>query len=89
VALYPNVAPFADNRVDGCDLLQRNVIHHGTGKASGISSWYTGQIDRLQTIGSARSSTYAGTGTVPHGLVIPEAATYEEIVARFEARIMP
>jgi len=24
-----------------------------------------------------------------HGLVIPEGATYEEIVARFEARIMP
>jgi hypothetical protein len=51
VALYTNVASFADNRFDCCDLLQRNVIHHGTGKASGISSWYTSQIVRLQTIG--------------------------------------
>jgi hypothetical protein len=46
VVLYPNVASFADNRFDCCDLLQRNGIHHGTGKASGISSWYTGRIDR-------------------------------------------
>jgi hypothetical protein len=50
VVLYPNVASFADNRFDCCDLLQRSVIHHWTGKASGISSWYTGRIDRLQTI---------------------------------------
>jgi hypothetical protein len=26
--LYPDVAPFADNRPDCRDLLQRNVIHH-------------------------------------------------------------
>jgi hypothetical protein len=38
VALYPNVASFADNRFDRCDLLQRNVIHHRTGKASGIKN---------------------------------------------------
>jgi len=35
--LYPDVAPFADNRLDCCDLLQRNVIHHGAGKPSGIN----------------------------------------------------
>src|SRR5205807_6935639 len=37
-ALHTDVAPFADNRFDCCDLLQRNVIHPGTGKASGIRS---------------------------------------------------
>jgi hypothetical protein len=34
VALSPDMAPFADNRFDCCDLLQRSVIYHGTGKAS-------------------------------------------------------
>jgi hypothetical protein len=34
VALYPDVAPFADNRFDCGHLLQRSVIHHGTGKAT-------------------------------------------------------
>ena len=29
MALYPDVAPFADNSFDCCDLLQRSVIHHG------------------------------------------------------------
>jgi hypothetical protein len=60
VALYPNVASFADNRFDCCDLLQRNVIHHGTGKASGISSWYTSQIVRLQTIGLKKHTSAFG-----------------------------
>ena len=46
MALYPDVAPFAGSSFDCCDLFQRNVIHHGTGKASGISSWYTSQIVR-------------------------------------------
>jgi hypothetical protein len=36
VVLYPNVAPFADNRFDSCDLLQRNVIHHETIKAAAV-----------------------------------------------------
>jgi hypothetical protein len=29
VALYSDVAPFADNRFDCRDLFQRRVIHHG------------------------------------------------------------
>jgi hypothetical protein len=33
VALYPDVAPFADNRFYCCHLLQCGVIHDGTGKA--------------------------------------------------------
>jgi hypothetical protein len=33
VALSPNMAPFADNWFDCCDLLQRSVIYHGSGKA--------------------------------------------------------
>jgi hypothetical protein len=28
VVLYPDVVPFADNRFDCCDLLQRSVIHY-------------------------------------------------------------
>jgi hypothetical protein len=60
VALYPNVASFTDNRFDCCDLLQRNVIHHGTGKASGMSSWYTSQIARFQTIGLKRHTSAFG-----------------------------
>jgi hypothetical protein len=43
VVPYPDVAPFADNRFDCCDLLQRNVIHRRTLKASGISSWFSCQ----------------------------------------------
>ena len=65
MALYPDVASFADNRFDCCDLLQRNVIHHGTGKASGISSWYTGQTVRLQTIGlKRRTSAFGALGPI-------------------------
>ncbi len=65
MVLYPNVASFADNRFDCCDLLQRNVIHHGTGKASGISSWYTGRIDRLQTIClKRRTSVFGALGPI-------------------------
>jgi hypothetical protein len=61
----PDVAPFAGSSFDCCDLLQRNVIHHGTGKASGISSWYTGQIDRLQTIGlKRRTSAFGALGPI-------------------------
>jgi hypothetical protein len=33
VALSPNMAPFADNWFDCCNLLQRSVIYHGSGKA--------------------------------------------------------
>jgi hypothetical protein len=36
VVLCPDLAPCMDSRFDCRDLLQRNVIHHGTGKASGI-----------------------------------------------------
>jgi hypothetical protein len=50
VALHTDVAPFADNRFDCCDLLQRNVIYHGTGKASGIRLRYSCRTDRPQTI---------------------------------------
>jgi hypothetical protein len=32
VALSPDMAPFADNQFDCCDLLQRSVIYHGPGK---------------------------------------------------------
>ena len=60
MALYPDVAPFADNRFDCRDLLQRNVIYHGTGRASGISSWYTSQIVRLQKIGLKRRTSAFG-----------------------------
>jgi hypothetical protein len=41
VVLCPDVVPFIDHRFDCCDLLQRNVIHHGAGKPSGIRSWYS------------------------------------------------
>jgi hypothetical protein len=51
------VDPFADNRLDCFDLLQRNVIHHETGKASGISSWYSCQTNRLRTICSKRQNS--------------------------------
>jgi hypothetical protein len=65
VALYPDVAPFADNRFDCRDLLQRNVIYHGTGKASGISSWYTSQTVRLQNIGvKRRTSDFGALGPI-------------------------
>ena len=60
MVLYPDVAPFADNRFDCCDLLQRSVIHHATGKASGISSWYSCQTDRLQTICLKRRTSVFG-----------------------------
>ena len=40
MVLHPDVAPFADNRFDCCDLLQRGVIHDETDKASGISPSY-------------------------------------------------
>jgi hypothetical protein len=33
VALSPDMAAFADNWFDCCDLLQRSVIYHGKGKA--------------------------------------------------------
>jgi hypothetical protein len=60
VVLYPDVVPFADNRFDCCDLLQRSVIHHGTDKASGMSSSYSCKTDRLQTIGlKRRTSVFA------------------------------
>jgi hypothetical protein len=36
VVLYPDVVPFAVYRFDCCDLLQRSLIRHGTGKASGM-----------------------------------------------------
>ena len=65
MAPYPDVAPFAGSSFDCCDLLQRYVIHHGTGKASGISSWYTGQIDQLQTIGlKRRTSAFGALGPI-------------------------
>ena len=34
MALCPDVAPFADDRFDRCDLLQRGGIHHGTASAA-------------------------------------------------------
>jgi hypothetical protein len=65
VAPYPDVAPFAGSSFDCCDLLQRNVIHDGTGKASGINSWYTGQTDRLQTTGlKRRTSAFGALGPI-------------------------
>ncbi len=60
MVLYPDVVLFADNRFDCCDLLQRSVIHHGTGKASGISSSYSCKTDRLQTIGLKRRTSVFG-----------------------------
>ena len=65
MAPYPDVAPFAGSSFDSCDLLQRNVIYHGTGKASGISSWYASSIVRLQTIGlKRRSSAFGALGPI-------------------------
>jgi hypothetical protein len=37
VVLFPDVVPLIDRRFDCCDLLQRNVVHHGAGKPSGIN----------------------------------------------------
>ena len=37
MVLFPDVVPLIDRRFDCCDLLQRNVIHHGAGKPSGIN----------------------------------------------------
>ena len=74
MALYPDVAPFAGSSFDCCDLFQRNVIHHGTGKASGISSWYTSQIVRLQTIGlKRRTSAFGAPGPISNARVKLEA----------------
>ena len=65
MAPYPDVAPFAGSSFDCCDLLQRNVIYHGTGKASGISSWCASSIVRLQTIGLKRwSSAFGALGPI-------------------------
>ena len=65
MAPYPDVAPFAGSSFDCCDLLQRNVIYHETGKALGISSWYTSQMVRLQTIGlKRRSSAFGALGPI-------------------------
>ena len=50
MVLYPDVVSFIDSRFDCCDLLQRNVIHHGAGKPSGIRSWDSCQTRRRQTI---------------------------------------
>jgi hypothetical protein len=36
VVLCPDVVPFDDHRFGCCDLPQRGVIHHGTGKASAV-----------------------------------------------------
>ena len=36
MVLYPDVVPFADNRFDCCDLLQRSVIFRATSKASSL-----------------------------------------------------
>ncbi len=65
MVLYPDVVPFADNGfdccdLDCCDLLQRSVIHHGTDKASGMSSSYSCKTDRLQTIGLKRRTSVFG-----------------------------
>jgi len=74
VAPYPDVAPFAGSSFDCCDLLQRNVIYHGTGKASGISSWYTSQIVRLQKIGlKRRTSAFGALGPISKARVKLEA----------------
>jgi hypothetical protein len=54
VVPYPDLVPFADNRFDCCDLLQRSVIHHGTDKASGISS-----TNQLQTIGLKKHTMFS------------------------------
>ena len=37
MVLFPDVVPLIDRRFDCCDLLQRNVVHHGAGKPSGIN----------------------------------------------------
>ncbi len=60
MVLYPDVVPFADNRFDCCDLLQHSIIHHGTGKASGISSSYSCKTNRLQTIGLKKRTNVFG-----------------------------
>src|ERR1700730_6599979 len=65
VVLYPDVAAFADNRFDCCHLLQCSVVHHGTGKASGIRSCYSCQTNRLRTICSKRrNSVFGALGSI-------------------------
>ena len=88
MALYPDVAPFADNRFDCRDLLQRNVIYHGTGRASGISSWYTSQIVRLQKIGlKRRTSAFGALGPISKARVKLEALGNVFMVAAVELDI--
>ncbi len=50
VALYPDVAPFADNRFDRCHLLQRSVIHHGTGKATATIEDHMTRVGSVHTL---------------------------------------
>ena len=57
MVLFPDVVPFIDRRFDCCHLLQRNVIHHGTDKTSGISSSYSCKTNRPQTIGLKRRTS--------------------------------
>jgi hypothetical protein len=52
--------PLLTIALNGCDLLQRSLIHHGTVKASGISSWYSCRTDRFQTICSKRRNSVFG-----------------------------
>jgi hypothetical protein len=58
--LSPSVGPFMHRRVSQRALYWRRVIHLRTLKASGISSWYSCQTDRLQTIGSKRRNSVFG-----------------------------
>jgi hypothetical protein len=60
VALSPSVGPFMHRRVSERALYWRRVIHLRTLKASGISSWYSSQTDRLQTICSKRRNIVFG-----------------------------
>jgi hypothetical protein len=58
--LFPSVGPFMQRRASQRALYWRRVPHLRTLKASGISSWYSCQTDRLQTIGSKRRNSVFG-----------------------------
>src|SRR5256886_13654806 len=52
-------------RVSQRAVYWRHVIHLRTLKASGISPWYSGQTNRLQTIGSKRrNSVFGALGSI-------------------------
>jgi hypothetical protein len=71
VVLYPDVVPFADNRFDCCDLFQRSIIHHGTDKASGMSSWFSCQPTYFTSVSLC--------GSLPPLVVMSPGGSYEMI----------